>query len=491
MNFEFILHGKPNNYDSWGNFSFDALEDKVCKEYFDQKEYLPDRGFLVEIRSWKNTFYSICSFIEKVKDTSKRPSYCVVSLIFKGVYCRKCSDLFTLLEEVYDKKLTREAGIIDANHVFQINWFNNAAPALKTIEKLTVDCINSQFTGLFDDIDDTFSKSVPSLSSMPKCNPKDCDSEAFFDDIRKNGRILITESTPSKDSLLAGQISLRKAYDEAQSIASTVPSLKATIQESEKEISQLKSEKNKLSAEKEQLTKSIEEKEQIIRDLKGCLTEKEKEIDYAVEKLREPLEKVFSQIEATRTETKNKAKGWLKIIPYIPVINLLLLLLLSFLAIRSLPSDDKKKEREQQTAAMTLTTPGVNEQINTPSADQQGFSDGGSGDSSTSHSGKGLNANEQVKACDIQITDLSGNILSDNSVIKQGAALCISVRYQQEGYSWHISNGEFSPEQKTNASFIWNVNAIKSGDVIITYRPESEQAKNNNPNKITLKINEL
>ncbi len=193
MDFEFLVHGKPNNYDSWGNNAFDSIEEKVCKEYFDQKEYLPERGHLVEIRSWKNTFYSIYSFVEKVKDTSKRPSYCAVSLIFKGVYCRKCSDLFALLEEVYEKKLVKEAKIIDPNRVFQINWFNDASASLETIEKLTGDCIKSQFHGMFDEIDESFTTSLTSFPTVLKCNPKDCDAESFFDELRKEGRIIVSE----------------------------------------------------------------------------------------------------------------------------------------------------------------------------------------------------------------------------------------------------------------------------------------------------------
>lgn len=313
MDFEFIVHGKPNNYDSWGNYTFDSIEEKVCKEYFDQKEYLPDRGHLVEIRSWKNTFYSIYSFVEKVKDTSKRPSYCAVSLIFKGLYCRKSSDLFALLEEVYEKKLVREAKIIDLNRVFKINWFNDASTSLKTIEKLTSDCINTQFQGMFEDIDDAFTKSLTALPTVLKCNPKDCDSESFFDDLRKEGRIIVSESTPSKNSLLAGQMELKKAYDEAKGIADTVPSLKASIKEADDEISKLRTEKDALSSEKEQLAKQLKEKEIIINDLRGRLTEKEKEIDFAVEKLRQPLERIFSKIEGTRNDTKKSAKGWLRI----------------------------------------------------------------------------------------------------------------------------------------------------------------------------------
>lgn len=493
MDFEFLVHGKPNNYDFWGNNAFDSIEEKVCKEYFDQKEYLPERGHLVEIRSWKNTFYSIYSFVEKVKDTSKRPSYCAVSLIFKWVYCRKCSDLFALLEEVYEKKLVKEAKIIDPNRVFQINWFNNASASLKTIEKLTGDCIKSQFHGMFDEIDESFTTSLTSFPTVLKCNPKDCDAESFFDELRKEGRIIVSESTPSKDSLLAGQIELKKAYDEARGIADTVPSLKESIQEADNKILKLNAEKEVLSSEKEQLVKQLKEKELIINDLKGKLTEKEKEIDFAIEKLQQPLEKIFSKIEGTRNDTKKSAKGWLRITPYIPIVNLLLLLLLSFLSLRGLSNYDKKKDggtppsvegvdsavRHQGAQSATSDTPYP---VNSTLSEQPKETTGTLVSDSQP-------ATQLVANCGLQVKDALGHPLSDDAVIEKGKYLTLSVEHPRDGYSWHISNGEFSADEKTKPSFMWKVNAPKSGDVIITYRPESEEARKNNPNRIALKIN--
>lgn len=489
MDFEFLVHGKPNNYDSWGNNAFDSIEEKVCKEYFDQKEYLPERGHLVEIRFWKNTFYSIYSFVAKVKDTSKRSSYCAVSLIFKGMYCRKCSDLFALLEAVYEKKLVKEAKIIDMNRVFQIDWFNDAAAALKTIEKLTGDCINSKFQGMFDEIDESFTKSLTSFPTVLKCNPKDCDAESFFDELRKEGRIIVSESTPSKDSLLAGQIELKKAYDEARGIADTVPSLKASIQEADNKILKLNAEKEILSSEKEQLADQLKEKEHIINDLKGKLTEKEKEIDFAVEKLRQPLEKIFSKIEVTRNDTKTSAKGWLRITPYIPVVNLLLLLLLSFLSLRGLSNYDKKKEASPsvEKVASPGTHSAVSETSNTENStplEQSQETTGGSEIESQPVS-------QMVKNCGLQVKDALGHALSGNAEIENGSYLTLRVEQPQDGYSWHISNGSFSDDEKTKVEFMWQVNAPKSGDVTITYRPESEEAKKNNPNKIVLKIKSL
>ena len=493
MDFEFLVHGKPNNYDSWGNNAFDSIEEKVCKEYFDQKEYLPERGHLVEIRSWKNIFYSIYSFVEKVKDTSRRPSYCVVSLIFKGVYCRKCGDLFALLEEVYEKKIIKEAKIIDTNRVFQVNWFKDASTSLKTIEKLTGDCVNAQFQGMFDEIDESFTKSLTSLPTVHKCNPKDCDAESFFDELRKEGRIIVSESTPSKDSLLAGQSELKKAYDEARGIAETVPSLKASIQEADNKIQKLTAEKEVLSSEKEQLAKQLKEKELIIKDLNETLSKKEKEIDFAVEKLRQPLEKIFSKIEGTRSDTKKSARGWLRITPYIPFINLLLLLLLSFLSLRGLSNYDKKKDGATSQPVETVANPVrhqgaqptasyTHDSVNSTPVEQPKEATG----DSVSDSKPVI---QMVENCGLQVKDAVGHLLSDDSVIEKEQYLTLSVERPQAGYSWHISNGEFSADEKTKTKFMWKANATKAGDIIITYRPESEEAKNNNPNKIVLKIN--
>lgn len=492
MDFEFLVHGKPNNYDSWGNNAFNSIEEKVCKEYFDHKEYLPERGHLVEIRSWKNTFYSIYTFVEKVKDTSKRPSYCAVSLIFKDVYCRKCSDLFALLEEVYEKKILKEAKIIDPNRVFQFNWFNDASASLKNIEKLTGECINSQFQGMFDEIDESFTKSLTSFPAVLKCNPKDCDAESFFDELRKEGRIIVSESTPSKDSLLAGQIELKKAYDEVRSIAEMVPSLKASIQEADNKIQKLTAEKEVISSEKEQLAKQLKEKELLIKDLQGKLTEKEKEIDFAVEKLRQPLEKIFSTIEGKRNDTKKSARGWLRITPYIPFINLLLLLLLSFLSLRGLSNYDKKKDGATSPPVETVANP-VRHQGAQPTASYTPDSVNSTlveqpkeatGDS-VSDSKPVI---QMVENCGLQVKDALGRLLSNDSVIKKGQYLTLSVANPKSDYSWHISNGEFTAEEKVQDLFMWNVNSTESGEVFITYRPESEEARRNNPNKIVLII---
>ena len=495
MNFEFLIHGKPNNFDSWGSKSYDALEEKVFKEYFDQKEYLPECGHIVEVRTWKEDFYSIYTFVKKVKDTSKRPSYCAVTLIFKGVYCRKSCDLFDLLNEVYDKKLVREANIIDSNQVFQINWYHEASPALRTIEKLTVDCINSKFQGLFEVIDGSFNKATSSFTSTSRINPKDCDSESFFDVLRKEGRIIVTESTPTKDALLSGQKDLKTAYDEARSIADSVPTLKETIRKSEEEISQLKADKNSLLSDNERLAQTIAGKNQLINELKGVLTDKEKEIDFAIEKLRLPLEKIFSKIDSVRSDTKENAKGWLKITRYIPIVNLLLLLLLCFLSFRSLTHYDKKKENGNETS-ITADNRRTNNQQDHKAKSQSTYQITNDEHTDNSNSSQAQNVvesksadNVSLKECGLQIKDATGHALNDNSVIQKDSYLILSVSNPVEGYGWHISNGSFTAEEAIKSSFTWKVNAKRIGDVIISYRPESEEAKKNTPNKITLKIN--
>ena len=495
MSFEFLIHGKPNNFDSWGIKSYDSLEEKVFKEYFDQKEYLPECGHIVEIRSWKDVFYSIYTFVERVKDTSKRPSYCAVTLIFKGVYCRKSSDLFDLLNEVYDKKLVREANIIDSNHVFQINWYNDASSALRTIEKLTVDCINSQFQGLFEEIDGSFTKATSSFTSTTRINPKDCDSESFFDVLRKEGRIIVTESAPTKDALLSDQNELKRAYDEAKSIADSVPTLKETIRKSEDEISKLKVEKASLLSDNERLSQTIVGKDQLIKELKGRLTEKEKEIDFAIEKLRLPLEKIFSKIDGVRSDTKKNAKGWLKITPYIPLVNLFLLLLLCFLSFHSLANYDKKKESGNKTRITADNRRNSNQQEHLAKA-QSTYQMNNDVPADNANSSRAQNVGESssgvngsLKECGLQVKDATGHILSEKSVIQKDSYLLLSVSNPVDGYSWHISNGSFTPEEAVKTSFTWRVNATESGDVIITYRPETEEARSNTPNKITLKVN--
>ena len=237
MESQFFFHGNPSNGESTAKNIFDGLEEKVRDEFFkfvsnkDASPYL-----LCEIRRWKNTFYSIYSYYHDGRDYENRPNgHCVLTLVVKNQYCRRTIDLYNLMVVIYKRGLQETLHYIDESGRFLIRTFYG----MEQLDYLGNDFYRNIDERTFVNIDNDLQ--TPSGNEIELFNPLDVDSPCFFDSLRKNGKVIITESVMSHKQQV---VSLQGKADRIEVIESNLQAANNQIErlkEQNKELSQRQS----------------------------------------------------------------------------------------------------------------------------------------------------------------------------------------------------------------------------------------------------------
>lgn len=243
MESQFFFHGNPSNGESTAKNIFDGLEEKVRDEFFkfvsnkDASPYL-----LCEIRRWKNTFYSIYSYYHDGRDYENRPNgHCVLTLVVKNQYCRRTIDLYNLMVVIYKRGLQETLHYIDESGRFLIRTFYG----MEQLDYLGNDFYRNIDERTFVNIDNDLQ--TPSGNEIELFNPLDVDSPCFVDSLRKNGKVIITESVMSHKQQV---VSLQGKADRIEVIESNLQAANNQIErlkEENKELSQKQS-RNQVSA---------------------------------------------------------------------------------------------------------------------------------------------------------------------------------------------------------------------------------------------------
>lgn len=194
MNKQFFFHGSPSNGESTATSIFDGLEEKVYKDFFSNNPTNHISPCLVcEIRRWKGKNYSVYTFYCSGHDYANRPNgYCALTLIVEEMYCRSVYDLYKLMSVVYEIGLKQSLKYIDNSGRFLINSFYGKKPLdiLKNdfYERLSI----SSFKNFEKEINITSSVTAP-LSF----NTKDIDSEFFFETLKNDCKVFVSDLIPS------------------------------------------------------------------------------------------------------------------------------------------------------------------------------------------------------------------------------------------------------------------------------------------------------
>lgn len=194
MNKQFFFHGSPSNGESTATSIFDGLEEKVYKDFFSNNPTNNISPCLVcEIRRWKGKNYSVYTFYCSGRDYANRSNgYCALTLIVEEMYCRSVYELYKLMSVVYEIGLKQSLKYIDNSGRFLINSFYGKKPLdiLKNdfYERLTI----SSFLNFEKEIN------IPLTVTTPlSFNTKDVDSEFFFETLKKDGKVFISDFIPS------------------------------------------------------------------------------------------------------------------------------------------------------------------------------------------------------------------------------------------------------------------------------------------------------
>ncbi|MBR1789401.1 MAG: hypothetical protein IJ762_09485 [Bacteroidaceae bacterium] len=223
MDINFIIHGKPLENDLFFSSSSDGLEEKINKDCFPrmEREFLKmkERERLeVEIVRWKEDVYSTYSLIKSetagICDKAGRASYIILTLICKQNYSRQIGRIYNLLNQTFIQ-IQQATRVFDASEPtrFAIVNFNESEKELIRLESQISSIIEESFASDFKPIDSSFNFGNSNMSSRVSLN--DVDSEAFFDILRRDGKVYVSTEYPSKNlQLEALQQQLERAADD-------------------------------------------------------------------------------------------------------------------------------------------------------------------------------------------------------------------------------------------------------------------------------------
>lgn len=476
MKAELFFHGKPNNYDSWSRRLFDGLEERIGQEYFSAVKDLPNSGYVVETRQWKGLRYSVYSYCltEDVKDTSSRPSYCVLSLIFQGEYCLRSYDLFDLLSQTYERKIVGEAKVMADNGNYVSDWLNTYENRFVEIESAVLNCLENQFSGMFSVIDQAFSTSLPAFSDKKKVaqyNPEDCDSEAYFSALRRYARIIVSKTFKAKDSIIASLDGIAYAASENEKLHEQLVSLQKTLSQKDDDLSDAIASGRKLESEVTSL-------KEVNRNLQRKLAKADADVDRAVNKLDSRVSKIGEDIDGARRNCLNSVEGWRKIIAYVPVLNLLLLALLIFLCHVGFKGVEFKKKDDIKTVSDTLL-----QKWQTSAEYYKSLFKLYSNSIS-----KGEDVSKTQPNCIMSICRWSNGqlqSLSGSDKVSLGDTLYLHVNDWYSNYKWLKDPVAFAPECQL-PTFMWIVDSQSCRNEKITISYRNPNSNNETLNKIEL-----
>lgn len=209
-----IIHGKPNA--GCSNFtptSDEGLSQNIINDFFQRRDEVRDsEALFVDARYWKGMWYSVYTYricgLKEISDNVGRNTYFAISIVLPKEYCCLPSYVYSLLRKAYHEHVL--GTFITRNGRYAVYNFDDQA-AFRRI----ADSIDKEFQTLTESFDNGFI-SQNELRNTFRYNLLDCDSKAFINDLRKEGRIIVTESEPSKDERLKGTDSLTKQYNETK-----------------------------------------------------------------------------------------------------------------------------------------------------------------------------------------------------------------------------------------------------------------------------------
>jgi len=481
MNFDIILHGKPN---AGCHKATGGLDEVFCQnlvdKFFQSMDSIKDtESLIVDIRNWKGVWYSVYTFWlgGNILDTADRTSFLAISMVVpKQYYC--------LVSAVYDtlRKALRKSVIgtyLSNKGKYLVSDFGDNS-AFDTL----ISTINTSFVNLCENFDDSFNTST-SPTSTKYYNLLDCDSKAFVEDLKKCGRIFVSESYKAKDARLTNTDKYLRELSavklESETRLAEIDTLKKQIKELE---SQLNGNNSKTSDAMAALKAEIEALKKVNKNLEN----KNSRLSDKVKDYEENLKQIAKLVGIQNTDTKHPnqledPKPQFKLNKVLPIINTFLLVII--LLVGGLKSCGTKIED-----ISSATSDGNYEELQYKIKELQGvISEKDSQiralqSSTDSHDTyeSDLSGGVDTKDFDCGLTYYQDNKPVEPHDIDIKKPLTIIVNSQMEGYDFHISN--ISANIKPGTPF--SLNKINSNKpIIISYRSQNRENVND-ANKLVI-----
>lgn len=322
MNLEVIIHGKPN---SGSHKVSNGLDKTFCQNLVDK--FFQSMGnikesetLIVDTRNWKGKWYSVYTFWhghnDNIVDTADRPSFIAISMILPNQYVCLVSTAFDLLKKAYQEHVVGTYISKSGKYIVQDLDDEMAFNKLYTF-------LGNGFVNLCENFDNNFK---PISGNVPNryYNLLDCDSKAFVEDLKKHGRVFVSETYDSKDSRLANA---DKYYTEWQKTKADLSDKDGKITQLSDEITGLKDQiNNKNNSTSKTINEQKEQLEALNKTIAGLKTSIE-EYQKNEQEIRKILGASVKEASITEEETQ-KPKHSFRVESLIPIVNMLLLMVL-------------------------------------------------------------------------------------------------------------------------------------------------------------------
>lgn len=336
---EIIIHGKPIAGSSKKTLGLESsFADVFVNSYFNEMgKFTSAETFIVEARFWKGVWYGVYTLMlyKGITDTADRQSYFALTIVSLNQYYCLTSEVYNVLRKTCAEYVIGK--YLSHNGKYIVQDFEDDELFNGMVSK-----INDGWVNLQESFDSAF---VPQ-SEYPYdvlYNIADCDSKAFVQTLRKKGRILISESVPSKDDSLAD---VQKIQNELLQAKQTINEQNAKLNRVNSEITNLKSGGGKVEQENRKLNRRIDDLEKE----KETLISVKSATDEKLSSLKMKLSEIMSTIGAKETgrqfhDSEINKKTWTKsyLLPLF-ILNAVLLVLVILLSLKScsqFPSSEK------------------------------------------------------------------------------------------------------------------------------------------------------
>ena len=472
---EIIIQGKPISGSKISTSGIEAsLVDRIYKDFFEKMGGVrTSQALVVDTIYWQNSWYSIYTYsrYSGIIDTADRQSYFALSIVVPKNFLYLTSGVYHLLQKVYKEKV--EGVYLSKNGKYLVSDFSDTKAFNSIVEYISKEFANSN---LEDPIDNGFQKNH--TANIPVYNLCDCDSIAFLQDLKENGRVIVGEGAEFPQKCAASVI---------QSKEQQIDVLNAKLSEQNKAIDKLKKDLEgaqsaaqnsanncsvtigKLKAEIERLQK---EKDQAISQI----SDKQQELDGLVLKIQELVPASFKKpVREEIVEIKQESSLFKRILNYLPIVNCVLLLIIVCLCfLLSKPShpnvdnaelDMLRKENIQLQEKIRQKDVKIQEQEKTIQSFEDASQGSTKGDEQIVPSV--VSQDQSDIDCHVQIK----NSLTQKDIAKKGNAKIgdeVTITWNpQNGYTWYCTNLQDSCAKilKTNTSgqAIIPLNWVQSG----------------------------
>jgi len=197
---EIIVHGKPNSGSFNATSGIDkSLVNNIVQNFFQSMDKINEKEILiVDARLWKGQWYSIYTYWlgKTIKDTADRTSYFAVSVIVPGRYYCLISEVYAHLKNIYHN-FAKGTYVSNGGRYIVQNFSDD-----ELFNELVALINSDKFVNLEEEFDSGFTSATNPHANV-RYSTDDCDSKAFVYALQQNGRIMVSETFKSKDSMLA------------------------------------------------------------------------------------------------------------------------------------------------------------------------------------------------------------------------------------------------------------------------------------------------